>query len=64
MFKGHFLLASIVLLLMVGCGKKSGMKDAKVGTTSQLNLEEGSYSIIHSRPEAPRLKISGRTLRF
>ena len=59
MFKGHFLLASIVLLLMVGCGKNSGMKDAKVGTTSQLDLEEGSYSIIKEKSE---FKWTGKEL--
>ncbi len=59
MFKRHFLLASIILLFMVGCGKKSDMKDAKVSTTSQLNLEEGSYNIIREKSE---LKWTGKEL--
>ena len=59
MFKRHFLLASIILLFMVGCGKKSDMKDAKVGTTSHLNLEEGSYNILREKSE---LKWTGKEL--
>ena len=59
MFKRHFLLASIILLFMVGCGKKSGTKDSNVGTTSYLNLEEGSYNIIREKSE---LKWTGKEL--
>ena len=57
MFKRHFLLASIILLFMVGCGKKSGTKDSNVGTTSYLNLEEGSYNIVREKSE---LKWTGK----
>ena len=59
MFKRYYLLASIILLFMVGCGKNSDMKDAKVSTTSQLNLEGGSYSIIREKSE---LKWTGKEL--
>ena len=47
------------MLFMVGCGKNSDMKDAKVSTTSQLNLEEGSYNIIREKSE---LKWTGKEL--
>ena len=59
MFKRHFLLTSIILLFMVGCGKKSDMKDSKVSSTSQLNLEEGSYNVIREKSE---LKWTGKEL--
>ena len=55
----YFSLASIILLFMVGCGKKSGTKDSNVGTTSYLNLEEGSYNIIREKSE---LKWTGKEL--
>ena len=59
MFKRNFLLASIILLFMIGCGKKSDMKDAKVSTTSYLHLEEGTYNIIKDKSE---LKWTGKEL--
>ena len=59
MFKRHFLLASIILLFMVGCGKNTGTKDPNVGTTSYLNLEKGSYNIIREKSE---LKWTGKEL--
>ena len=55
----YFSLASIILLFMVGCGKKSGTKDSNVGTTSYLNLEEGSYNIVREKSE---LKWTGKEL--
>ena len=55
----YFSLASIILLFMVGCGKKTGTKDSNVGTTSYLNLEKGSYNIIREKSE---LKWTGKEL--
>ena len=59
MIKRYFLLASIILLFMVGCGKNTGTKDSNVGTTSYLNLEKGSYNIIREKSE---LKWTGKEL--
>ena len=50
-------LASVILLFMVGCCKKNRVKDSNIGTTSYLNLEEGSYNIIREKSE---LKWTGK----
>ncbi|MEE2765095.1 MAG: YceI family protein [Candidatus Neomarinimicrobiota bacterium] len=59
MIRRYFIPASIILLTLIGCGKKNENKDSKVSTTSSINLEQGSYKIINNESE---LKWIGKEL--
>jgi polyisoprenoid-binding protein YceI len=50
---------SIIILTLIGCGKKNETKDIKVGNTSSTYLEKGSYDIINTESE---LKWIGKEL--
>jgi len=51
--------ASIIILTLIGCGKKNETKDLKVGNTSSTYLEKSSYDIISTESE---LKWIGKEL--
>ena len=51
--------ASMIILTLIGCGKKNETKDLKVGNTSSTYLDKGSYDIISNESE---LKWIGKEL--
>ena len=59
MIRRYFIPASIILLTLIGCGKKNENKDSKASTTSSISLEQGSYKIINNESE---LKWIGKEL--
>jgi len=46
MIRKFIIPASIIILTLIGCGKKNETKDLKAGNTSSTYLEPGSYDII------------------
>ena len=59
MIRKFIIPASIIILTLIGCGKKNETKDLKVGNTSSTYLEKGSYDIISTESE---LKWIGKEL--
>jgi polyisoprenoid-binding protein YceI len=59
MIRKFIIPASIIILTLIGCGKKNETKDIKVGNTSSTYLEKGSYDIINTESE---LKWIGKEL--
>ena len=59
MIRKFIIPASIIILTLIGCGKKNETKDLKVGNTSSTYLEKGSYDIISTKSE---LKWIGKEL--
>ena len=59
MIRKIFIPVSIIILTLIGCGKKNETKDIKVGNTSSTYLEKGSYDIINTKSE---LKWIGKEL--
>jgi len=59
MIRKFIIPASIIILTLIGCGKKNETKDIKVGNTSSTYLEKGSYDIISTESE---LKWIGKEL--
>ena len=59
MIRKFIIPASIIILTLIGCGKKYETKDLKVGNTSSTYLEKGSYDIINTESE---LKWIGKEL--
>ena len=51
MIRKFIIPASIIILTLIGCGKKNETKDLKVGNTSSTYLEKGSYDIISTKSE-------------
>jgi polyisoprenoid-binding protein YceI len=51
MIRKFIIPASIIILALIGCGKKNETKDLKVGNTSSTYLEKGSYDIISTKSE-------------
>ena len=59
MIRKFIIPASIIILTLIGCGKKNETKDIKVGNTPSTYLEKGSYDIINTESE---LKWIGKEL--
>ena len=59
MIRKFIITASIIILTLIGCGRKNETKDLKVGNTSSTYLEKGSYDIINTESE---LKWIGKEL--
>ena len=59
MIRKFIIPVSIIILTLIGCGKKNETKDIKVGNTSSTYLEKGSYDIINTESE---LKWIGKEL--
>jgi len=59
MIRKFIIPASIIILTLIGCGKKNETKDLKVGNTSSTYLDKGSYDIISTESE---LKWIGKEL--
>ena len=59
MIRKFIIPVSIIILTLIGCGKKNETKDIKVGNTSSTYLDKGSYDIINTESE---LKWIGKEL--
>ena len=59
MIRKFIIPVSIIILTLIGCGKKNETKDIKAGNTSSTYLEKGSYDIISTESE---LKWIGKEL--
>ena len=59
MIRKFIIPASIIILTLIGCGKKNETKDLKVSNTSSTYLDKGSYDIINTESE---LKWIGKEL--